>query len=220
MQSDPFTALSVENADFLEQLYMYTNYTQNPEIVPSTWRDFLAPFQDVRQGVSLLQTFPVSAQTDSDIARDAVRAALLVDSYRAHGHLAARLDPLNLEVRPPCPDLDPKFHGFKDRDWKGSFWWNQVFGCDWAPMDQVLEQLESAYCGTCGVEFMHLQNPQERVWIQNILEAERIPLSPDKQGKVLEHLIAAELFERVLATKYPAAKRFGLEGGESLIPAL
>jgi 2-oxoglutarate dehydrogenase E1 component len=167
-----------------------------------------------------------SAHLSADQVRaavlDSVRALMLIRVYRVRGHLDASLDPLGLESREPHPELDPATYGFGPGDYDRPIYLNYQLGLESATLRQLMDVLKRTYCGHIGVEFMHIQDPAQKAWIQERIESGRNHTDFTVNGKraILERLTAAETFERFLQLKYTGTKRFGLDGGESLIPAL
>ena len=155
-------------------------------------------------------------------ARDSINALMLIRSYRVRGHLEADLDPLKLGAPEPHPELDPKSYGFTDEDMDRPIFINGVLGLEWANLGEIYTILRDTYCGTIGVEFMHIQEPDQKDWIQARIESARNHTDFTARGKraILDRLIHAEIFEKFLDKRYTGTKRFGLDGGESLIPAL
>lgn len=153
---------------------------------------------------------------------DSIRALMLIRVYRVRGHMNAHFDPLGLEKREPHPELDPATYGFGPGDMDRPIFLNYSLGLETASLRQILEILQKTYCGNIGVEFMHIQDPEEKAWIQERIEGGRNHTDFTVNGKraIYERLIAAEGFEKFLQLKYTGTKRFGLEGGESMIPAL
>nr|WP_295837806.1 2-oxoglutarate dehydrogenase E1 component [uncultured Azospirillum sp.] len=153
---------------------------------------------------------------------DSIRALMLIRVFRVRGHMNAHFDPLGLEKREPHPELDPATYGFGPDDLDRPIFLNYSLGLETATLRQILEILHKTYCGTIGVEFMHIQDPEEKAWIQERIEGGRNHTDFTVNGKraILERLTAAEGFEKFLQLKYTGTKRFGLEGGESMIPAL
>ncbi|MBL8706587.1 MAG: 2-oxoglutarate dehydrogenase E1 component [Rhodospirillales bacterium] len=153
---------------------------------------------------------------------DSIRALMLIRAYRVRGHLAANLDPLGLEPPKAHPELDPRTYGFSDADMEREIYINYVLGVESARLKDILKILRDTYCGSIGVEFMHSSEPDQKAWIQERVEAIRNHTDFTVKGKraILERLTAAEVFEQFLDKKYTGTKRFGLDGGESLIPAL
>jgi len=153
---------------------------------------------------------------------DSIRALMLIRAYRVRGHLEAQLDPLGLMQPEKHSELDPKSYGFTDSDLERPIFINYVLGLESATLRQIMSVLRDTYCGHIGVEFMHIQGPEEKAWLQERIEGARNRTDFTERGKraILEALTRAEVFERFLDRKYTGAKRFGLEGGEALIPAL
>ncbi len=153
---------------------------------------------------------------------DSIRALMLIRAYRVRGHLEAKLDPLGLKPVEPHPELDPKTYGFTDQDLDRPIFIDRVLGLETATLRQIVEAVRKTYCGTIGVEFMHIQDPAQKAWIQERVESIHNQTEFTYNGKkaILERLIAAEAFEQFLDKKYTGTKRFGLDGGESMIPAL
>ncbi len=154
--------------------------------------------------------------------RDSIQALMLIRAYRARGHLAATLDPLSLKEGTYHPELDPSHYGFTDSDYNRPIFINGVLGMDYATLQEIQDALRAIYCDTIGVEFVHLSDPEEKAWIQCRIEAVRNRTDFTLNGKraILQRITAAEQFEQFLHKKYTGTKRFGLDGGETLIPAL
>jgi 2-oxoglutarate dehydrogenase E1 component len=138
------------------------------------------------------------------------------------GHLAAKLDPLNIDQRDYQPELDPANYGFGPEDMDRRIYIDKVLGLDYATPRQILDILRRTYCGTFTVEFMHISDPTEKGWIQERIEGadKEITFTPEGKRAILKKLIEAEAFERFLHRRYPGSKRFGLDGGEAMVPAL
>ena len=171
-----------------------------------------------------LQRAPVSAAGDERAMADSIRALMLIRAYRVRGHLLADLDPLGLQ-KPGTSrdrDLDPASYGFTEADWDRPIYIDHVLGFERASLRQIVELLRRTYCGTVGVEYMHIQDPQQRAWIQDRIEHARnvAPVTSDGKQHLLARLTAAESFERFLDKRFTGTKRFGLEGAETMIPAL
>jgi 2-oxoglutarate dehydrogenase E1 component len=149
-----------------------------------------------------------------------VHVQTLINMYRVRGHLIAHLDPLDAEPPELHPELDPLHYGLTIWDLPRSFVADGLAGKDMATLDEILGILRDAYCRTLGVEYMHIQDPDQKRWIQQHVEGVSSVLSPDEQRHILDRLNAAEVFERFLHTRYVGQKRFGLEGAESVIVLL
>ena len=153
---------------------------------------------------------------------DSIRALMLIRNYRVRGHLLAKLDPLGMDKRADHVELDYRHHGFTDADLDRPIFINQVLGMEVATLRQIVDALQRTYCGHIGVEFMHIQDPEQKAWIQSRIEGIRNQTDFTTNGKkaILQRLTAAEGFERFCQVKWTGTKRFGLEGGEVLVPAL
>ncbi|MBN9072501.1 MAG: 2-oxoglutarate dehydrogenase E1 component [Rhizobiales bacterium] len=167
------------------------------------------------------------AMSDADVqraARDSVRAIMMIRAYRMRGHLHANLDPLGMAK--PLEDyneLSPQSYGFEEADLDRPIFIDGVLGLgEYATVRQMLEIVKRTYCSTLGVEFMHISDPEEKAWIQERIEGPDKAIEFTENGKkaILQKLIEAEGFEQFIDVKYKGTKRFGLDGGESLIPAL
>jgi len=155
-------------------------------------------------------------------AEDAVRARLLIRTYRVRGHLAADLDPLGLVKREVPADLTPAFHGFTDADLDRPVFVGGTLGFDYATVRQIVAVLQANYCGHVGLEYMHINEVEERRFLQERMEGKdaAIEFTPEGKQSILTKVIHAEQWEKFLAKKYVGTKRFGLDGGESAVPAL
>ncbi|MFN3447230.1 MAG: 2-oxoglutarate dehydrogenase E1 component [Roseococcus sp.] len=153
---------------------------------------------------------------------DSIRALMLIRSYRVRGHLEAKLDPLGLQQPPAHPELSPAFWGFSEADLDRRIFIDNVLGLETATIREIVERVRATYCGPIGVEFMHIQDPGQKAWIQQRVEGAPWATAFDRTAKrrILEQLTEAESFEAFCAKKYVGTKRFGLEGGESTIPAV
>lgn len=169
---------------------------------------------------------PASAKVSQEDIRsatiDSIRALMMVRTYRVRGHLMANLDPLGLEERPLHPELEPSTYGFGPADMDRPIFMDGVLGLDTATIREILEILRRTYCANIGVEFMHINDPEEKAWIQRQIEGRDKEIQFTDRGKIaiLNKLIEAVQFERFLGKKYTGTKRFGLDGGESMVPAL
>ncbi|MCF6275654.1 MAG: 2-oxoglutarate dehydrogenase E1 component, partial [Robiginitomaculum sp.] len=155
-------------------------------------------------------------------ARDSIRALMLIRAYRIRGHMVADLDPLGLMKRVPPEDLDPALLGFGPDDLDRPIYIGGVLGMESASINEMMPILKRTYCGTFGVQFMHVSDPDERSWLQKRIEGPDKEIHFTKLGRkgILQKLIEAQAFEDILQRRYPGTKRFGLDGGESLVPAL
>ncbi len=163
--------------------------------------------------------------TDAELraaAIDSVRALMLIRAFRIRGHLLADLDPLGLTKPAPHPELDPATYGFAEADWDRPIFINGVLGLEVATLREIMAIVKQTYCGKIGVEFMHIGDPMQKAWIQERIEGIRNQTEFTVKGKraIFERLVEAEGLEKFLHVKFVATKRFGLDGGESLIPAM
>ena len=169
---------------------------------------------------------PAAAAVDPAAQRqaviDSIRCLMLIRAYRVRGHLEADLDPLGLNKPEPHPELDYRTYGFTEADLDRPIFIDHVLGLETATLRQIVQLVRDTYCGKIGVEFMHIQDPDQKAWIQKRIESVRnhTDFTPKGKKAILERLTEAEGFERFLQLKYTGTKRFGLEGGESVIPAL
>ena len=165
------------------------------------------------------------AASEQDIVRaasDAIRAQLLIRTYRVRGHLAANLDPLGLAKREMPEDLRTEYYGFADADIDRPVYLGGTMGYEWATIRQLVDTLRRNYCGNVGLEYMHIVDVEERRFLQDRMEGQdkAIEFTPDGKKAILNKVIEAEQWEKFLGRKYVGTKRFGLDGGESMIPAL
>ena len=154
--------------------------------------------------------------------RDSIRAVSLIRSYRQRGHLISKVDPLELREIEYLDELHPESYGFNKEDYKNKIYLDGITNKDYSNIKEILYFLKKTYCGSIGYEYMHISNPSERKWIRDRVEKDENALQFTKNGKnaILNKLIQAEGFEKFLNTKFVGTKRFGLDGAESLIPAL
>ncbi|WP_173933762.1 2-oxoglutarate dehydrogenase E1 component [Chelativorans sp. Marseille-P2723] len=165
----------------------------------------------------------VSAAELHRATRDSVRAIMMIRAYRMRGHLHANLDPLGLaKPQEDYNELSPEAYGFTEADYDRPIFIDNVLGLETATIREMLAILRRTYCSTLGVEFMHISNPEEKAWIQERIEGpdKGVAFTPNGKKAILQKLVEAEGFEQFLDVKYKGTKRFGLDGGESLIPAL
>ncbi|WP_171233117.1 2-oxoglutarate dehydrogenase E1 component [Ruegeria sp. HKCCA4812] len=163
--------------------------------------------------------------SDDQIKRavlDSLRALMLIRAYRIRGHLAANLDPLGMRAASNHPELDPKTYGFTDVDMDRPIFIDNVLGLQVASMRQIVEIVKRTYCGTFALQYMHISNPEEAAWLKERIEGYGKEIQFTKEGRkaILNKMVEAEGFEKFLHVKYMGTKRFGLDGGEALIPAM
>ena len=240
---DKSSLLFASNSEFIEDLYI--KFLQNPTSVNEDWQEFfqkinsedqlykssytnsVTPFRDKAPlpNTKLNESKATSQSTTSAIQSttlDSIRALMLIRAYRVRGHLIAKLDPLELEDNKQHPELDPMTYGFCKDDYDRPIFVDGVLGLQWATIREMLEVVHETYCDQIGIEFMHIQEPEEKSWIQQEVEKSRNKANIEKEDKIsiLHDLTEAEGFEHFLDLKYKGSKRFSLEGSESTIPAL
>jgi len=191
-----------------------------------------APKADPKAGKPGAKAVAAAASADSALtadhvraaAHDSIRALMLIRAYRVNGHLAAKLDPLGIEKPVMHPELTPAFYGFTAADMDRKIYLDGVLGLQMASLNEIIALLDRTYCGTIGVQYMHISEPAEKAWLQERIEgADKFEKNAfTKEGKlaILGKLIEAEGFERFLHKRFPGTKRFGLDGGEAMVPAL
>ncbi len=212
---------------------LYERYRSDPGAVEPSWQEF---FRSLDAGArALLEGFagagapravePIGRPVAGDAraaALDSIRVLRLIDAYRTRGHLEAKLDPLRLRPIERQADLDPRNLGLSEQDLDRPVFVNGELGLDVATPREIVRSLRRIYCGTAGVEYMHILDPEQRAFIQAQMEGSqsRFILKPEVKRDILENLAMAEAFERFLHRRFVGTKRFGLDGAESVIPAL
>ena len=173
---------------------------------------------NVSKDVSDKFNFQVVANSN----KESISAVALIRAYRLRGHLLAKLDPLEMMTTEYLDELHPEYYGFDKKNYDKKIELNGVINREKASIREILQFLKKTYCGPVGYEYMHISNPTERKWFRDRVEKDENALKFTNNGKdaILNKLIQAEGFEKFLHTKYVGTKRFGLDGGESLIPAL
>lgn len=165
-----------------------------------------------------------SAEEVRAAAHDSIRVLMLIRSYRVRGHLQATLDPLGIEAATNNPELTPEFYGFTEADMDRPIYLDGVLGLQTGTIREVMAILKRTYCGNIGIQFMHIAEPDEKAWIQQRFEGpdafEKNGFTREGKIAILNKLIEAEGFERFLHKRFPGTKRFGLDGGEAMVPAL
>ena len=235
------------NAAFIEELY--ERYLQNPNSVDASWRDF---FRDATNGAASAKRSASWTQVQSKIigvaeaaeekpgagkdkkgggvnqadvekfAHDSIRAIMMVRAFRVRGHLISNLDPLGLEVNDHHPELDYRTYGFTDADMDKEIFLDGSMGIKKAKLREIIAILKQTYCGNIGVEFMHIQHPEQKAWVQKKFEGDRgnFTLNPDDKKAAWNTLVEVESFEQFLQVKYPSTKRFSVQGGDAMLPGL
>ncbi len=239
------TALNGGNAAFIADLY--ARWAAAPTSVDASFAELFSSLNDEARSVltdatgaswaprpSTLDDAGTAApaplrgrrSTDETNVRaavlDSIRALMMIRVYRVRGHLEARLDPLGLTVPKSHPELDPRTYGFTETDWDRPIFIDRVLGRETATLREIMDILRTSYCGPVGVEFMHIQDPEQKAWIQRRIEGAPWLTAFDAPAKrtILSQLTDAEGFEAFCQKRYVGTKRFGLEGGEVTIPAL
>ncbi|SIT78209.1 2-oxoglutarate dehydrogenase E1 component [Pontibaca methylaminivorans] len=153
---------------------------------------------------------------------DSVRALMLIRAYRIRGHLIADLDPLQMRDESHHPELDPKSYGFTEADMDRPIFIDNVLGLEFASLREIMEIVKRTYCGTFALQFMHISDPDQVAWLKERIEGYGKEIQFTREGRraILNKLVQAEGLEKFLHVKYMGTKRFGLDGGEALIPAL
>jgi 2-oxoglutarate dehydrogenase E1 component len=228
------------NVTYIEELF--ETYLRDPNEVPEEWRQYFnqlprveenvttdIPHKPIREQFLLLsknqnRAKPTSkSSVSSEFERKQVKVLQMINAFRGRGHQHAQLDPLGLMEREQVPDLDLAFHELSQADLDTIFQTGSLFiGQDEATLNEILNALQQTYCSTVGAEYMHIVNTGEQRWFQQRLESVRShpKFGEEVKKHLLERLTAAEGLEKYLGSRYPGVKRFGLEGGESLIPLM
>ena len=242
--------LTGANAAFIAELYQ--KYLDDPSSLDSQWVGFFKEMGDSAAAASKDISGPVWGRARTQVigaedpdppaakkgkpaagsgasgpetkARilDSIRALMIVRTYQVRGHLMARLDPLGINQPVMHPELDYRSYGFSDADLDREIFIDGAFGLEKASLKRIMELVHKTYCGSIGIEFMHIQYPDQKKWIQERIEEGYSGAGAAVLGKkeIYERLCEAEGFEKFLQVKYTGTKRFGIEGGESTIPAI
>ncbi len=238
------------NAEFIESLYR--QYLDNPDAVDASWRAFFAELGEQGLEAAQLGRGPswrrdaklqlengdlvgaltgqwqprasagVSEHDLKAAAQESIRAIQLVRAYRVIGHLDADLDPLKLAEKHHLPQLEPSFYGFHDADLDKPVYMDGVLGLASATPRQVVDILKRTYCGHIGYEFMHINDAEQKDWLQRRIEGpdKEIKFTPEGKRAILNKLIETDGFEKFCGLRFLGTKRFGLDGGEAMVPAL
>jgi 2-oxoglutarate dehydrogenase E1 component len=236
------SAFSGANAAFISDLY--AKWIQHPESVDASFGELFSALNDEARSVLTDATGAswaprhwqfgepeakkpaakpgLSAEQVHAAAQDSLRALMMIRAYRVRGHLEANLDPLGLQAPKPHTELDPASYGFGPKDLDRPIFIDNVLGRETATVREIVAIVRQAYCGPIGVEFMHIQDPEQKSWLQRRIESTPWHRWADANAKrtILEQLTEAEGFEAFCQKRYVGTKRFGLEGGEVTIPAL
>ncbi|PZQ64479.1 MAG: 2-oxoglutarate dehydrogenase E1 component [Phenylobacterium zucineum] len=186
--------------------------------------DGLWPAVEAKIGKTLEAKKPTASVDEVRAATlDSLRAIMMIRAYRMRGHLKANLDPLGIATTPgDASELDPATYGFSDADFDRPIFLDYVLGLETATLREITEILRRTYCGNVGVQYMHVSDPKEKAWLQERIEGRDKEITFTKEGKVaiLKKLIETQGFEAFLHRRFPGTKRFGLDGGEAMVPAL
>ena len=233
--------LSKSNSAFIEEMYL--KFVNNDPDLPNGWREYFSdigeefevvvneingpswsPSKKVSINRNQIQSNEDKKINPIDSIRsnaNSIKAVAMIRSYRQRGHLIAKLDPLELLKSDYLEELHPESYGFKKEDYHKKIFLDGVTNKQHSTIKEILEFLREKYCDTIGYEYMHISNPTERKWFRDRVEiADDFQFTKNGKEAILNKLIQAEGFEKYLHTKYVGTKRFGLDGGESLIPAL
>ena len=239
--------LAGNNSEFIKEFY--ADYLSDPKSLPDSWRKFFeglsddqnlvyddlkgpswSPEKKIKRPTINLKDEIVEKNSLSDFSeksikqasKDSVRAIMLIRAFRIRGHLIANLDPLAIQKKEEHPELKPESYGFTKNDYNRKIFLDGVLGLQYADLNQIISILKKTYSSNIGYEFMHMGDPDEKSWIRDRIEGPEKNITFTDNGKraILNKMIQAEGFEKYLHVKFVGTKRFGLDGGESLIPAL
>ena len=230
--------LNKSNSQFIEE--MYVRFIENDPKLPDSWKKYFSDLNEDLNSVSKEIAGPSWSpkKISIDLKKnkrleenlngserekiDSIKAIALIRAYRIRGHLIANLDPLGLMKREYLYELHPNDYGFKTEDFERKIYLDSYMDIGYASISEIITKLRKVYCSTIGAEYMHITNPNEKIWFRERMEKEENQLNFTEKGKdaILNKIIQAEGFEKFLAKKYVGTKRFGLDGAESLIPAL
>ncbi len=233
--------LSKSNSKFIEEMYM--KFVNNDPTLPDSWKNYFkeigedfdvivkeingpswSPSKKFSINQSLAENNKDNLANELDLIKsnaNSIKAVAMIRSYRQRGHLIAKLDPLGLLKSDYLDELHPESYGFKKEDYNKKIFLDGVINKKQSNISEILAFLREKYCGSLGYEYMHISNPTERKWFRDRVEKnDDFKFTQNGKEAILNKLIQAEGFEKFLHTKYVGTKRFGLDGGESLIPAL
>ena len=237
--------LGNNSSEFIEELY--AQYITNPQGLTEEWKEFFKGLKDNKELIINTVNGPswspkkkkkfkkingekINDQSVDNVdisgikenAKNSIRVSTLTRAYRIRGHMIANLDPLSLLKREEHPELKPETYGLSKKDENKKIFLDGTLGLETSNTKEIIKSLREIYCGNIGYEFMHMADPKERSWIRERIEGKEKGIKFTENGKraILNKLIEAEGFEKFLHIKFVGTKRFGLDGAESLIPAL
>ena len=237
--------LGNNSSEFIEELY--AQYITNPQGLTEEWKEFFKGLKDNKEliintvngpswspkkkkkftrinGEKINDQFVdnVDISGIKENAKNSIRVSTLTRAYRIRGHMIANLDPLSLLKREEHSELKPETYGLSKKDENKKIFLDGTLGMETSNLKEIIKSLKEIYCGNIGYEFMHMADPKERSWIRERIEGKEKGIKFTENGKraILNKLIEAEGFEKFLHIKFVGTKRFGLDGAESLIPAL
>jgi 2-oxoglutarate dehydrogenase E1 component len=186
------------------------------------WSEVEKAVGDKIKGKAQGKGVEISAAEVQQATRDSIHALMLIRAYRARGHFHAKLDPLGIEPEKNEDELDPRSYGFSEADFERKIFLDKVLGLEFATLREIIAILRRTYCQTLGVEFLHISDAAQKGWIQERIEGRDKEINFTREGKraILNKLVEADGFEKFCDLKFTGTKRFGLDGGESMIPAL
>ena len=222
---------SAGHSSYLEGLY--ESYLENPASVSLEWKDFFDQLPDnngSNKDIShknIINAYKnhrrvlSNSSSENETNEKQVKVVQLIQAYRNRGHQAAKLDPLGMMERELVPDLTLEYHGLSKDDLKIIFKTDTLeIGKDKASLQEIIDALQSIYCGELGIEYNYIVNTEERKWFQGVLEPNlgQCEFEDNEKKHIFNRLNSAEGLAKFLAAKYPGMKRFGIDGCESLIP--
>ena len=225
------------NTSFIEE--MYVKFIEGDTTIPLSWKSYFEDLgEDLNEVIKEIegpnwkpnkikinlnqQNLNGSQKVNQINIKDSIKAIALIRAYRINGHLIANLDPLGMMERKYMHELHPEDYGFNKDDFNRKIYLDNYLDRDFASLKEIIKFLKDKYCSSIGVEYMHMTEREEKIWFRERMEKEENKISFTNNGKkaILNKLIQAEGFEKYLALKFIGTKRFGLDGAESLIPAL
>ena len=225
------------NTSFIEE--MYVKFIEGDTTIPQSWKSYFEDLgEDLNEVIKEIegpnwkpnkikinlnqQNLNGSQKVNQINIKDSIKAIALIRAYRINGHLIADLDPLGMMERKYMHELHPEDYGFNKNDFNRKIYLDNYLDRDFASLKEIIKFLKDKYCSSIGVEYMHMTEREEKIWFRERMEKEENKINFTNNGKkaILNKLIQAEGFEKYLALKFVGTKRFGLDGAESLIPAL